>query len=202
MSDLYLANMYLEQGDRENAARELERILSVDMDNIHAWRLLAHVLTSPDEIRECWDNVLRLNPRDPEAIAALKAMETQSVTFITEGTPPPFPEEDMQVLERGDMPVFEEETSPSLEYRIATETTRPVPPKKGDEFAYLERNTEPRPAEKEEKGFFDNDFIFYTLIVLVLLFIAIMAILLIFGTEAFNPLLDWLQSLGLPLGSP
>ncbi len=193
MSELYLATMYLEQGDRENAARELERILSMDMDNIHAWRLLAHVLTNPDEIRECWDNVLRLNPRDPEAIAALKAMEKNMAESSMEGAPPPFPEEDMKALEKGNVPVFEEESSPSLEYRIATEATRPVPPK--DEFSYLERNTEPRPAVKEDKGFFDNDFIFYTLIVLVLLFIAVMAILLIFGPEAFNPLLDWLQKL-------
>lgn len=126
MSELYMASMYLEQGDRENAARELERILSMDMDNIHARRLLAHALTNPDEIRECWDNVLRLNPRDPEAIAALKALENRSAYM--EGTPPPFPEEDMQALEHGVMPALEEEDAPSLEYRIATEATRPVPP--------------------------------------------------------------------------
>lgn len=200
MSELYLASMYLEQGDRENAARELERILSMDMDNIHAWRLLAHALTNPDEIRECWDNVLRLNPRDPEAIAALKALENRSAYI--EGTPPPFPEEDMQALEKGIMPALEEEDAPSLEYRIATEATRPVPPRTGDEFAYLERNTQPRAEGKPEKGFFENDFIFYTLIFLVLLFIAIIATLVFFGPQAFDPLFQWLKSLGIPLGAP
>ncbi len=152
MSELYLASMYLEQGDRENAARELERILSMDMDNIHAWRLLAHALTNPDEIRECWDNVLRLNPRDPEAIAALKALENRSAYM--EGTPPPFPEEDMQALEKGMMPALEEEDAPSLEYRIATEATRPVTPRTGDELCLPGTQYPARAPRKNRKKAF------------------------------------------------
>lgn len=69
------------------------------------------------------------------------------------------------------------------------------PPRTGDEFAYLERNTEPRATADEEKGFFENDFIFYTLIVLVLLFIAIIAVLVLFGPDTFNPLLNWVKNL-------
>ena len=80
MSDISLAIEMLEQGHREDAIRELEKILAEDIDQISAWRLLATAVTNPHEIKECYEHVLRLDPHDAEAIEVLRSLGSQNVS--------------------------------------------------------------------------------------------------------------------------
>ena len=188
MSDLYLAIELLEQGNPAEAVRELEQILSEDIDNIAAWRLLAQAVEDPAEMKECYEHVLRLDPHDQEAINALHELEApqpqeSALPFFAEDVtqlgydwlpeePPQQPGIDTAPLKIVD---------PFSPIEAPAETS--VPPEaefasiKQAEAALFDEEEEGGPSnEKPEKGgLLDNDAFFYTAVILFILAAAAIA---------------------------
>ncbi|GAP05589.1 MAG TPA: hypothetical protein DEQ80_03045 [Anaerolinea thermolimosa] len=156
MSDLSMAITLLEQGQREEAVRELEAILRRDIDNIAAWRLLAHALDDPREVKECYEHVLRLNPYDPEAIEALRNVE---VPEPTSGVPPFFSED---LVELESLPA-----EPSSEPPLADAISNLLP----------EDESEPESAPASPRGWFENDTLFFLLILAVIGILVVIVLL-------------------------
>lgn len=156
MPDLSMAITLLEHGQREEAVRELEAILSQDIDNIAAWRLLAHALEDPREVKECYEHVLRLNPYDPEAIEALRNVE---VPEPTSGVPPFF-SEDLVELESPS-------ENPPSEPPLAEAISNLLP----------EDEPEPESAPASPRGWFENDILFFLLILAVIAILVVIVLL-------------------------
>ncbi len=186
MSDLYLAMELLEQGQRDAAVRELEKVLSTDIDNISAWRLLAQAVSDPVEVKECYEHILRLDPEDAEAIHALRGLGVETKTPDI----PPFFTEDIQELSSavaaGEGPSLSEpiDTAP-----VETDES----PAHGDARTaeaslFDEEDNEAEPAHRP-RGLFENDALFYTIVVLLVVIVA--AILV---TVTGFDLLGWIQS--------
>jgi len=181
MSDIALAMELLEQGKREEAVRELERILAADIDQISAWRLLAQAVTHPAEIKECYEHILRLDPHDPEAIEMLHSLGEEQP--ISDGSP--FFPDDVPDLD----PTWDMIPEPPVQPGIDTaplhipESGTAAPPLEHHQEAtdawaspeaLLFDDEDARPAPKHEPrgSFFDNDAFFYTAVVIVILAVA------------------------------
>lgn len=156
MYDLSMAITLLEQGQRAEAVRELEAILSQDIDNIAAWRLLAHALDDPREIKECYEHVLRLNPYDPEAIEALRNVEVPESTSAV----PPFFSEDLVELESPS-------AEPSSEPPLAEALSNLLP----------EDEPEAESSQASPRMWFENDTVFFILILAVIGILVVIVLL-------------------------
>jgi hypothetical protein len=64
----------IETGDREGAKREVAAILRADPRNVPAWMLLAALIEDPAQQADCYRQVLRLDPANPQAAARLRAL--------------------------------------------------------------------------------------------------------------------------------
>jgi hypothetical protein len=64
----------IETGDREGALRALAAILRADPRNVPAWMLLAALIKDPARQADCYRQVLRLDPANPQATARLRAL--------------------------------------------------------------------------------------------------------------------------------
>ena len=64
----------IETGDREGAKRELAAVLRADSRNVPAWMLLAALIEDPARQADCYHQVLRLDPANPQAAARLRAL--------------------------------------------------------------------------------------------------------------------------------
>ncbi len=67
------AAVALRQGNLAQARRQLAGLLRVDSDNLAAWRLLLRALQEPAHRQRAAQEILRLDPSDQEAQAALDA---------------------------------------------------------------------------------------------------------------------------------
>ena len=65
---------HIETGDREGAKRALAAILRADPRNVPAWMLLAALIEDPARQADCYRQVLRLDPANPQATARLRAL--------------------------------------------------------------------------------------------------------------------------------
>jgi hypothetical protein len=65
----------IETGDREGAKRELAAVLRADPRNVPAWMLLAALIEDPARQADCYRQVLRLDPANPQAAARLRALQ-------------------------------------------------------------------------------------------------------------------------------
>lgn len=72
----------IETGDREGAKREVAAVLRADPRNVPAWMLLAALIEDPARQAECYRQVLRLDPANPQAAARLRAL-----TKVPESSP-------------------------------------------------------------------------------------------------------------------
>lgn len=189
MSEIYLAIELLEQGHREAAVRELEKILSEDIDDIAAWRLLAQAVNDPAEKQECYENVLRLDPSDQEAIDALSGMHTGQPA---EGGVLPFFDED--IADFTSSQVVQE--SPSFLQAIESGSSANAPDEpdiltievsKAAEAFLFDEEEQP---ESKPRGLFENDAIFYSIIVVLVVVVTVLVLLLTNGN-----ILQWIQSI-------
>ena len=57
----------VEAGKYDEARAILEPILAADKNNADAWWIYAHAVTNPEDGREALENVLRINPKYPDA---------------------------------------------------------------------------------------------------------------------------------------
>ena len=199
MSDISLAIEMLEQGRREDAVRELERILAEDIDQIAAWRLLALAVDNPVEIQECYEHVLRLDPHDLEAIEALRKFSPQE--SIGDGTP--FLQDDLSELDQHwdnlDEPPVKKgiDTAPLnlVDSSPAAYPENPIeqpsePGQSAEALLFDEEDHRTAAPQANKGGFLENDAFFYTLVVIVI--IAVLAILYYIFRGS---LLPWLQNL-------
>ncbi len=67
MADLNRARGLLAQGDQEGAVKELVDVLHRNGRNIDAWLLLADLLEDPRERKDCYKQVLKLDPDNSQA---------------------------------------------------------------------------------------------------------------------------------------
>ncbi len=104
-TQLALSRAYdlVEAGKYDEARAILEPILASDKNNADAWWIYAHAVTNPDDGREALENVLRINPKYPDAADLLAqarslAPEQPNITPLAPATmpevPPSLPEED------------------------------------------------------------------------------------------------------------
>lgn len=177
MSDLSLAVQLLEQGHHVAAARELEKILSENIDDIAAWRLLAQAVSEPIERKECYEHVLRLDPTDQEAIRQLGLLEPGREK---PGAVLPFFDEDLAEFstapQRVETPAFLQEGDGGQ--TMPTDSPEPPTPeqsKAAEASLFDEEDDQPGPAAK---GLFENDAVFYTLIVLLVVFVTVIVLVL------------------------
>jgi tetratricopeptide (TPR) repeat protein len=195
MSDISLAIEMLEQGHREDAIRELEKILAEDIDQISAWRLMASAVTNPNEIKECYEQILRLNPHDAEAIEVLRSLGAEEVS----GDVLPFIEDNFADTENNWEGLDEPPAQPGIDTSpiniIATvlepipqdETIQEAQPAQSSEALLFDEEPSPT-AEEKGGGLLDNDAIYYTLIILAV--IAVLAILFFLFRNSLMPLLN------------
>ncbi len=188
MSDLYVAIKLLEQGNPAEAVRELERILSEDIDNIAAWRLLARAVEDPADMKECYEHVLRLDPHDQEAINALHEVDVPE----PQGNASPFFADDVSHLGYDWLPE-EPEQQPGIDtaplkivdpfYAVEAPAETTIPPEaefstnKEAESALFDEDDEGDPTQDQrEKGsLLDNDAFFYTTVIFIVLAAAAIA---------------------------
>ncbi len=74
MADLNHARGLLAQGDQEGAVRELVDVLHRNGKNIDAWLLLADLLEDPRERKDCYKQVLKLDPDNQQAYLQLRLL--------------------------------------------------------------------------------------------------------------------------------
>ncbi len=74
MADLNHARGLLAQGDQEGAVKELVEVLHRNGRNIDAWLLLADLLEDPGERKDCYKEVLKLDPNNQQAYLQLRLL--------------------------------------------------------------------------------------------------------------------------------
>ena len=106
-TQLALSRAYdlVEAGKYDEARAILEPILAADKNNVDAWWIYAHAVTNPDDGREALENVLRINPKYPDAADLLAqarslAPERPNITPLAPATMPEVPPS----LPEGDFP--------------------------------------------------------------------------------------------------
>lgn len=73
MADLYWILGLISRGEKAKALTELARILREDPKNIEAWSLMAHALEDPQKKKDCFRQILKLDPNNELARNALEA---------------------------------------------------------------------------------------------------------------------------------
>jgi len=86
----------VEAGKYDEARAILEPILADNRNNADAWWIYAHAVTNPDEGRNALENVLRINPRYPDAadlLAQARSLtpERPNITPLAPATMPEAP---------------------------------------------------------------------------------------------------------------
>jgi hypothetical protein len=202
MIDISLAIEMLEQGRREDAVRELEKILAEDINQIAAWRLLASAVTQPNEIKECYEHVLRLDPHDAEAIEVLRSLGAPE----SPGDGMPFFQDDLAELEPSwnlDEPPVKPGIDTSPVKMIAAEMA-PYPQVGDEQDDHPGRSSEAmlfddeeEPVKEKSAGILENDAFFYTMIIVVI--VAVLAILFYVFRGSLLPLIEnLLEQIPLP----
>jgi hypothetical protein len=199
MGDISLAIEMLEQGHREEAVQELERILAEDIDQIAAWRLLANAVTNPSEIKECYEHILRINPHDMEAIEMLRSLGEEEVPADT----PPFFPADLEELDQGWDSTSDSSVTVSGDtapVELSETEMEPYPQNAPKETPPAVSSAEARLFDDEESlddtpkqaagSIFENDALFYTMIVVLVVFVLAVAYFAFGGT-----ILPWLRGL-------
>ncbi len=74
MADLNHARGLLAQGDQEGAVKELVDVLHRNGRNVDAWLLLADLLEDPAERKDCYKQVLKLEPNNQQAYLQLRLL--------------------------------------------------------------------------------------------------------------------------------
>src|SRR5512135_2805161 len=74
MADLNHARGLLAQGDQEGAVKELVEVLHRNGRNIDAWLLLADLLEDPRERKDCYKQVLKLDPNNQQAYLQMRLL--------------------------------------------------------------------------------------------------------------------------------
>jgi tetratricopeptide (TPR) repeat protein len=197
MSDIERARELIDKGQREEAISLLEQTLAKNIDQIDAWRMMAHIVSNVNEITECYEHVLRLDPHDAEAISNLSSLSVQN----NNSNVLPFFSEDYTSLSDGWETSGEtpeqpgEAAAPAVTERAVSSGGRlpPVQPLKPEELLALDEldENESATARKDEKpGLLENDAFFYPIILLV-----IIAVLVLLFFLFRNSLPAWLSSL-------
>ncbi|GAB4203204.1 MAG: hypothetical protein OHK0022_27120 [Roseiflexaceae bacterium] len=78
-------------GRREEARDILTRLVQIDERNEQAWLWLSGVLDDPEDVRVCLENVLDLNPANPQAQQGLKWLESRYGPRLAAPAPQPAP---------------------------------------------------------------------------------------------------------------
>lgn len=69
-------------GDKSAAKNIVADLLRANQDDANAWIVMAQLLDDPEQVRDCWRQVIRLKPGDPRALQQLAQLEqgTRSTT--------------------------------------------------------------------------------------------------------------------------
>jgi hypothetical protein len=67
MADINRARMLVARGDHEAATQELVDILHNNGRNIEAWLMLADLVEDPDERKDCYNQILKIDPSNQQA---------------------------------------------------------------------------------------------------------------------------------------
>ncbi len=74
MADLNHARGLLAQGDQEGAVKELVDVLHRNGRNVDAWLLLGDLLEDPSERKDCYKQILKLEPNNQQAYLQLRLL--------------------------------------------------------------------------------------------------------------------------------
>ena len=67
MTNLSQIKQLVASGDQDTAIQELGRLLHADPQNVEAWLLLADLREDPYERKDCYKQVLKLDPYNEQA---------------------------------------------------------------------------------------------------------------------------------------
>ncbi len=76
-------------GDKATARQHFLAVIEADEANEPAWLWLAGVMDDPAEVRICLENVLHLNPTNPQALKGLEWLQKQHPALFVEAAPAP-----------------------------------------------------------------------------------------------------------------
>ena len=85
--ELLEAHRLLKAGQRQEAGAILKPYLAQHRDDARAWWLMAHAASSPDAVRQCLEQVLRIEPGYEQARARLAALAPVPETRPPDATP-------------------------------------------------------------------------------------------------------------------
>ena len=86
MADLESIRALIAAGNRDEAMRQLARVLSTDPGDIHAWLLMAQVIEDPARKADCYRQVLKIDPQNSEA---LQFLQPPAPSLLIQPTSPP-----------------------------------------------------------------------------------------------------------------
>ena len=90
MPDLEPIQALIAAGRKDEASRQLARVLSADASDIQAWLLMAQAIDDPARKADCYRQALKLDPVNPEALGFLKGAAPAG-SAPTPPPPPPSP---------------------------------------------------------------------------------------------------------------
>jgi hypothetical protein len=144
------AYQFIEADKLAEARQILEPMLAQDRDNVDAWWLYAHAVTSLASAREALQNVMRLDPQYPGAADLLQSLEDQETREFT--------------------PIAAPSISP---------ISAPPPPTLPDAFPdFDESDMAAQPKTRQPQAQSSGLFRFAAIVVVVLLVLGILALLL------------------------
>ena len=86
MADLESIRALIAAGNRDEAMRQLARVLSTDPGDILAWLLMAQVIEDPARKADCYRQVLKIDPQNSEA---LQFLQPPAPSLLIQPTSPP-----------------------------------------------------------------------------------------------------------------
>ena len=84
MADLEPIQALITDGRKDEAARQLARVLSTNPGDIQAWLLMATAIDDPARKADCYRQALKLDPQNPVALGFLNGPSQQPTSV-----PPP-----------------------------------------------------------------------------------------------------------------
>jgi hypothetical protein len=87
---LQQANTYIQNGQRDQARALLESLVKTDPTSAEAWWLLSMVASTPAQMREALQNVLRIQPDNKNAREQLDKLDAQASAAATPPVEDPF----------------------------------------------------------------------------------------------------------------
>jgi hypothetical protein len=78
---LQQARESLQQGERDAARKQLADLLLKDPENEKAWMLMARVVETPKQKKDCYERAIKINPNNIEAKKELVRMEFPGHTY-------------------------------------------------------------------------------------------------------------------------